>query len=64
MVQRDASSNDNVEKLAKEAQQLISEKEKKKNHWKFSSCWFNEKRKFWFGPNDDPVISETLKHMP
>lgn len=30
MVQRDASSNDNVEKLAKEAQQLISEKEKKK----------------------------------
>lgn len=29
MVQRDASSNDNVEKLAKEAQQLISEKEKK-----------------------------------
>lgn len=63
MVQRDASSNDNIEKLAKEAQQLISEKEKK-NHWKFNSCWFNEKRKFWFGPNDDPVISETLKHMP
>jgi len=31
MVQRDASSNDNVEKLAKEAQQLISEKEKKKS---------------------------------
>ena len=30
MVQTDASSNDNMEKLAKEAQQLISEKEKKK----------------------------------
>lgn len=32
MVQTDASSNDNMEKLAKEAQQLISEKEKKKKN--------------------------------
>lgn len=62
MVQTDASSNDNMEKLAKEAQQLISEKEKKKKkHWKFSNCCFDEKRKFWFEPSDDPVISETLK---
>lgn len=30
MVQRDTSSNDNVEKLAREVQQLISEKKKKK----------------------------------
>lgn len=46
-------------KLAKEAQQLISEKEKK--NWKFNNCCFDEKRKFWFEPSDDPVISETLK---
>ena len=32
MVQTDTSSNDNMEKLAKEAQQLISEKEKKKKN--------------------------------
>lgn len=32
MVQTDASSNDNMEKLAKEAQQLISEKETKKKN--------------------------------
>ena len=62
MVQRDTSSNDNIEKLAREVQQLISEKEKKKD-WKFNNCWFDEKKKktIWFGPSDDPVISEALK---
>lgn len=44
MVQRDTSSNDNVEKLAREVQQLISEKKKKKKDWKFKNCWFDEKK--------------------
>ena len=35
-VQRDISSNDNLEKLAIEAQQLASEKEKQ--DWKFNNC--------------------------
>ena len=42
MAQRDISSNDNVEKLAKEAQPLALEKEKQ--DWKFN-CWFDKKRK-------------------
>lgn len=45
MAQRDISSNDNVEKLAKEAQPLALEKEKQ--DWKFN-CWFDKKRKLRF----------------
>lgn len=45
IVQRDISSNDNLEKLAKEAQQLALEKEKQ--DWKFN-CWFDKKRKLRF----------------
>ena len=45
MAQRDISSNDNVEKLAKEAQPLALEKEKQ--DWKFI-CWFDKKRKLRF----------------
>jgi len=41
MIQRGISPNDNLEKLAGEAQQLVS---KKKKDWKFNS-WFDKKRK-------------------
>ena len=40
-MQRGISPNDNLEKLAGEAQQLVSKKEK---DWKFNS-WFDKKRK-------------------
>ena len=33
MIQRDVSPNDNLEKLAREAQQLVSEKKKNKMVW-------------------------------
>ena len=36
MVERDISPNDNLEKLAREAQQLASEKEKQ--DWKLNNC--------------------------
>ena len=47
-----------TKKLAKEYQQFVSEKEKE--DWKFNNCWFDKKRKFWFGPNNNPVLAETL----
>ena len=37
MVQRHIFSNDNLEKLATEAQQLTSEREKQ--DWKSNNCW-------------------------
>ena len=45
MVQRDIFPNDNLEKLAREAPQLASEKERQ--DWKFNSRWFDKKRKLW-----------------
>ena len=59
MVQRDISPNDILEKLAKEAQELASEKEKQV--WKFNNCWFNVKRKLRFGPTNSPVLLKTVK---
>ena len=38
---------------------LVSEKEKQ--DWKFNNCWFNKKRKLWFGPNNNSMPLETLK---
>lgn len=43
MVQRSISPNDDLEKLAIEAQQLASEKEKL--DWKFNNHWFDKRRK-------------------
>ena len=51
--------NDNLEKLAIEAQNLASEKEKQ--DWKFNYCWFDKKRRLWFEPNNNAVLPETLK---
>ena len=59
MVERDISPNDNLEKLAREAQQLASEKEKQ--DWKLNNCWLDKKRKLWFGPNNNQVLPEALK---
>ena len=42
MVQRDISPNNNLEKLAKETQELASEKEKP--DYKFSNCWFDKEK--------------------
>lgn len=60
MVQRD-TSNDNIEKLPREVQQLISEKEKKKIGNSTIAGLMKKKKTFWFGPSDDPVISDALK---
>ena len=57
MAQRDISPNDDLGKLAREAKQLDPEKEKQE--WKFNNCWFDKKRKLWFGPNNNPVLLET-----
>ena len=62
MAQRDISLNDHLEKLAREAQQLASEREKQ--GWKFNNCWFDKKRKLYFRPNNNPVLLETLKFSP
>ena len=59
MIQRDISTNDNLEKMAGEAQQLASEKGKQ--IWKLPNCWFDKKRKLWFGQNNNPVLPETVK---
>ena len=59
MAQRDISPNDDLGKLAREAQQLAAEKEKQ--GWKFNHFWFDKKRKLWFGPNNNPVLQRTLK---
>ena len=55
---RDICPN-NLEKLAREAQQLASEKGKK--NWKFNNFSFDKKRKLLFGPNTNPVLPEILK---
>ena len=34
---------------------------KRKQDWKFNNCWFDKKRRLWFGPNNYPVPPETLK---
>lgn len=54
LVQRGISPNSNLEKLAREASQLVSEKEKQ--DWKSNNCWFDKKRKAWFRPNRTPVL--------
>ena len=54
-----SSPKDNLEKLAVEAQHLASKKEKQ--DWKFNNCWFDQKRKLWFVPNNNPVLLEALK---
>lgn len=58
MVQWVISPN-NLEKLAREAQQLASEKEKQ--DWKSNNCWFDKKTKLWFRSNNKPVLLQTLK---
>ena len=35
--------------------------EKEKQDWKFNNCWFDKKRKFLFGRNNEPVLLEALK---
>lgn len=47
------------EKLAREVQQLTSERGKQE--WKFNNCWVDKKRKPWSRPNNSPVLPETLK---
>lgn len=42
MVQRDVSPNDNLEKMARETQELAPEKEKQ--DWKSSNCCSDKKR--------------------
>lgn len=42
MVQRDVASNDNLEKLTRDTQQLAPEREKQ--YWKSTNCWFDKKR--------------------
>ena len=59
MIQRGISPNDNLEKLAGEAQQLVSKKEK---DWKFNS-WFDKKRKLWFRSNNNSVLLEIPKFI-
>ena len=59
MMQRGISPNDNLEKLAGEAQQLVSKKEK---DWKFNS-WFDKKRKLWFRSNNNSVLLEIPKFI-
>lgn len=59
MVQRDVSPVENLEKLARESQQLASKKVKQ--DWKSNNCWFNKKRKLWFALNNNPVLPGTLK---
>ena len=59
MLQKDVPPNDNLDKLTRDTQQLATEKEKQ--YWKSNYCWFDKKKELWFGPNDDPVLPETLK---
>ena len=48
-------------KLAREAQQQASEKEKQ--DWRLNNCWFDKKRKLLFGPNNIPLLPETLQSL-
>lgn len=59
MVQAGISPNDNLEKLDREIWKLGSGKGKQNR--KVNNCWFNKKRKLWFGSNNNPVLPETLK---
>lgn len=47
MVQKHIFPNDNLGKLAREAQQLASEKEKQD--------WKSNQRKLWFKTNSNPI---------
>lgn len=58
MVPKDVPPNDNLDRLARDTQQLAPEKEKQ--YWNSSYCWFGKKKKLWFGPNE-PVLPETIK---
>lgn len=58
-VQRGISPIDHLEKLARQAQQLVSGKGK--HNWKSNNCWFCKKKNLWFGPNNNPVLPETQK---
>lgn len=51
MAQRDISSNENLEKLAIEAQKLASKNEKQ--IWNSNNYWFDKNRKLWFRPNNN-----------
>lgn len=61
MVQRDDSPVENLEKLARESQELVSKKVKQ--DWQSNNCWFNRKRKLWFKSNNNPVLPGTLKRL-
>ena len=62
MVKRVIPQNDNLEKLARDAQKLASKKEKQ--NWKFNNCWFDKKRKLWFRPNNNQVLPDTKVPNP
>ena len=57
--QREISPNDNLEKLARDAQILVPEMEKQ--YWKSNNCCFDKRKELWFGPNKNPVLPKTLK---
>ena len=59
MVQKDVPPNDNLDRLARDTQQLAPEQEKQ--YWNSSYCWFGKKKKLWFGPNNNSVLVEILK---
>ena len=59
MIQRSFSPNDNLEKLAGEAQELVSEKKK---DWELNSL-FDKKRKLWFRSNNNSVLLEIPKFI-
>lgn len=59
LIQRGISPTDNLEKLAREAQQLTLEKETQ--DLKSNNCLFNKKRKLWFEPNNNRLLLEALK---
>ena len=55
MVYKDISPNGNLEKLSRKAQELASEKKKKK----IENSVTDKKRKLWYEPNNNPVLLET-----
>ena len=58
MVQRDISPNNNLEKQARETQELASEKEK--SYYKFSNCWFDKEKDLLWTKWDSKMF--TLHH--
>lgn len=59
IVQRDVSPNEDLEKLARGAQQLASGKEIQ--NWRSNNSWFYRKRELQFVSNNNLVLPETLK---